>query len=235
MMRGRLCTHDGCETFLGKRNKSGLCGHHYQAARTINPNRKCAHCETVMRKASKTGLCAQCYANAQARVCDKCGCKFLNARKNSSGLCGVCHKTSPYIRQIPEDRIPDYYLLRQRGLTAQDAIEHINAGKPVARLRPQSAHVVPKVTTLEAVKIAGAAMQISPKDLLSDARFGHFVECRAVVVEAMRRQGVPYTQIGRRMGRDHSTIINLHRTFPKRAERNPSLLRVVDLILGAAA
>lgn len=232
-MRGRLCIHDGCATFVGKRNKSGLCGYHFQQARTVNPNRKCVHCETVMRRASKTGLCAQCYANAQAQVCGKCGCKFLNARKNSSGLCGACHRTSPYVRQIPEDRIPDYYLLRQRGLTAQQAIDHINSGQPV--IRKNGTLSTPKVSTLEAVRIAGAAMRISPKDLLSDARFGHFVECRAVVVEAMRRQGVPYTQIGRRMGRDHSTIINLHRTFPKRAERNPSLLRVVDLILGAAA
>lgn len=232
-MRGHLCLEHECQTYVGRGNKTGLCAKHFQKARTINPNRKCAHCDKVMRQASKTGLCAQCYMNSLAKICEKCGSKFVNARKTSSGLCQVCHRTSQYVRQIPDDRRPDFYLLRQRGMTGAEAVEFINSGRQV--VRAYSNHPPAKVTTLEAVKIAGDALNISPKDLLSDARFGHFVEARAAVVEAMCRQGVPYSQIGRRMGRDHSTIIHLHRTFPMRAQRNPALTRVVELIMEHAA
>lgn len=232
-MNRRRCSIDGCDATLCRVNKTGLCATHFQAARTINPDRICSHCDRVMRTSSRSGLCGDCYIRSQAKTCAKCGSKFRNARKVCSDLCLVCHRTSPFVRQIPDDRRPDFYLLRQRGLSAQEAVDHINYGLPV--VRKNSGFPPAKVTTLEAVRIAGDAMRISPKDVLSEARFSHFVECRSVVVEAMRRQGVPYTQIGRRMGRDHSTIINLHRTFAKRAERNPSLLRVVELIMERAA
>lgn len=72
------------------------------------------------------------------------------------------------------------------------------------------------------------AMNIDVPSILSDARWSHFVDARAVVVMAMRRRGASYSHIGRSIGCDHSSARHLAVTFDKRAARKPHLAALVE-------
>ncbi|OYZ44105.1 MAG: hypothetical protein B7Y31_02880 [Novosphingobium sp. 16-62-11] len=210
-----------------------MCAHHYNEKRRANM-RCCADCGKTLykrRTAPKDGLCQPCRTIRNARTCRECGAKHTDhARK--SGRCNICQRKSISLRsRIGEDRLRDYYLLRQRGMSRDQAVAHIEAGLPVVR---KIGNCVPKITTMHAVQMAGEALAITPEEILSTSRFTAAVDCRAIVAVVMSRNGVSLAQIGRRLNRDHTSILHLRQTFPKRAAQRPALAKIVETIMEAA-
>lgn len=60
---------------------------------------------------------------------------------------------------------------------------------------------------------AASIYEVSRAGLIGKRKFAELVRCRALITWALRslRPDLSYTQIGQRLGRDHTTIINLHR------------------------
>ena len=68
--------------------------------------------------------------------------------------------------------------------------------------------------------------------LCSPSRQGKLVAARAVFVRILRERGNSYPQIARRLKRDHSTVIHMHRTFDIRVKLHPEMLSVYETIKG---
>lgn len=227
------CAHADCKSLVVRRAPTGLCSAHYNAKRREGI-RSCEDCGTDLnRRKTRTDspVCFTCRVMRNAHTCSECGSKYSGKRR-MNGRCTPCVQKQPKIReQIGEDNLPDYYVLRKRGLTQQQAIDHISAGAPVIR-KYGSPRVT--ITTVQAVRMVGEALAISPDEILSESRFTRTVDCRAVVVTVMHRQGVSDCQIGKRLNRDHTSILHLRRTFEKRVTKRPILGTLVERILEAA-
>ena len=165
--------------------------------------------------------------------CKHDGCDKSIRSGQVTGLCKAHWYGS--MRKIPEGRARDYWWLQSRGMTKDEAIAHIEAGIPCERSVRIPTYGHRKVSTVDAVRLASAALKISARDVLEGSRFGFVVDCRSVVVQVMARQGMAYAEIGRRLKRDHSSIKHLDDTFAKRALKKPHLGRVVAEIMALAA
>lgn len=227
------CSHDGCETLVLRGSPTRTCAHHYNEMRRANM-RRCEDCGKTLYKrktAPKDGLCQPCRTVRNARTCVECGVVHTDP-KRKTGRCNICQRKSISIRaRIGEDKLSDYYLLRKRGMSRDEAVAHIDAGLPIVR---KFGGMVPKITTMQAVQMAGEALSITPEEILSTSRFTAAVDCRAIVAVVMSRNGVSLAQIGRRLNRDHTSIIHLRRTFPQRAAQRPVLAKIVETIMEAA-
>lgn len=58
----------------------------------------------------------------------------------------------------------------------------------------------------ELVACAAYLFDTTPRDLLQPSRHRHIVRARQAVWWVMRFHGIPYPRIGRRFGKDHSTV-----------------------------
>lgn len=230
------CAHEGCSSKVRRRNLSGLCIYHYNEQRALNSKTpRCSDCGNKLKSKLlkiKDGLCQCCRNARKVRTCSECGHKHMDPIRKS-GRCNACQRKKISLReQVGEDRLGDYYLLRSRGLDRDQAVAHLDAGLPVERkIRNGGA----KLTTMQAVRLVGEAMAITPDEILSASRFSRAVDCRAVVAVVMVNQGASLTQIGRRLNRDHTSILHLRRTFPQRAAKRPVLAKIVETILRVAA
>lgn len=108
-------------------------------------------------------------------------------------------------------------------------------GQPFWRTQPEPAPVQSAsaqqpgwISPSAVIRIAAALYDIEENELLSRRRNPRFEAARALVAWSLRAipaQPMSYPAIGRAMdGRDHSTIINLH--------RNAIRLRLTDLFFG---
>ena len=225
------CAHEGCRNIIRRGGPSGLCIHHYNEARAANV-RRCGDCGAVLRGRGNPTHCQPCRNVRAARPCSDCGQMHLG-RFRKSGRCNVCQRKSISIRaRIGDDNLRDYYLLRARGMERDQAIAHIEAGLPVDR---KIGGKVAKITTMKVVQMVGEALSITPDEILSESRYSGAVDCRAVVSVVMVDQGLSLAQIGRRLNRDHTSIMHLRRTFPKRVAKRPVLAKIVESILQVAA
>ncbi|ABD27445.1 hypothetical protein Saro_3010 [Novosphingobium aromaticivorans DSM 12444] len=224
------CAHDGCLAMVNSVSKTGLCRAHYDSRNSRRIN--CGHCGKRVR-GNKSGLCGPCYYRSASKRCVECSAAYSGPRRQC-GRCKECYQQSRWSSRVPQDRKYDYWILRGRKVPAPEAVARILAGEVVTvKKRPR---LFAKVTVPSnvALKKVADALRISEAEILSGSRFAETVDARSVVAEIMLRQGMSYPRVGRRLNRDHSSIINLHRKFPHRASRRPILAKLVDQILEAA-
>lgn len=77
------------------------------------------------------------------------------------------------------------------------------------------------------------SLGLTMNELLGPRRNQYIVDGRAVVVRALRnrnKQRWSFPNLGRLMGRDHTTLVSLDQGFDERAKRNPVLAELVDMI-----
>lgn len=71
---------------------------------------------------------------------------------------------------------------------------------------------------------------VHERDITGSARFRFVLNARFAVVKALHMRGWSYTEIGRLLDRDHSTIINACRKAQKLMDADPSYARKVKQI-----
>ena len=69
---------------------------------------------------------------------------------------------------------------------------------------------------------------VHPRDLVSDARFGFLMPARFALYKSMHMRGMAYTEIGRRCGRDRSTITHGAKRAEYMMEKDPDYARKVN-------
>lgn len=66
---------------------------------------------------------------------------------------------------------------------------------------------------------------------LDKRRTIHSADIKSVAAMLLRKRGMSFPMIARQLGyKDHTSVIHLCKTFPKRAERNPKLLEVLGIL-----
>lgn len=73
-----------------------------------------------------------------------------------------------------------------------------------------------------------AAFEMTPDDITGLNRQRIYVDARAALARILRIRGSSFPMIGKRMNRDHSSIVYLEQNFDIRAKRNPLIALVVD-------
>ena len=156
--------------------------------------------------------------------CRICG-KTLR-KTNKTGFCKI-HRATEW--RVPVDRLEDYRELTQtHRLHAQEALDIILSGQSLERIIKPTPKRNFSITSAQVIGEVSNALKISPKDIVSSGKWTHFVHARAVVAIVLHRAGLSYNQIGDRMNRDHSSVINAVRNFPKYVELNPQLAELAD-------
>jgi len=178
----------------------------------------CKVCNGPMSTRSVTGICAKHRVPSR-----KCECGKSIARDNVTGKCCMCLFPSNW---VPADRIADFeYLANLKGWTARKAAEHINAGLPVERRwKHNAAH---SIQSLALLKEIGAEMGVPVERIVGSGKSGRYVAARCVAAVVMRSRGMSFPQIGKRLGRDHSTIVNLTHRFDHYADARPRMREIV--------
>ena len=78
------------------------------------------------------------------------------------------------------------------------------------------------------VKEVAAAFEMTPADVLGECRQRVYVDARATLAKILHKRGSSYPMIGKRLNRDHSSIMNLLRGYDFRSKRNPLIALVVE-------
>lgn len=115
---------------------------------------------------------------------------------------------------------------RERELARLEAIraELLNAGNAIAGAdRP--------VLFQDLILAVAAAFEITPADIMGGCRERVYVDARTALAKILRLRGSSYPMIAKRMDRDHSTILNLLRTYDVRAKRAPLIADVVERLV----
>ena len=114
---------------------------------------------------------------------------------------------------------------------AQERIEAARA-RYEAALRAADAAKAAQVRMIgsEVIKAVAQLFMIEPCEMIADNRFERYVDARATVAQILRNRGLSYTQIGRIMKRDHSTIINLIAKLDRYKARNPMVDHVLAIV-----
>jgi hypothetical protein len=92
---------------------------------------------------------------------------------------------------------------------------------------------LPRAEFNTVVQQVAKSLGLSIDELLGPRRNQYIVDGRAVVVRALRnrnKQRWSFPNLGRHMGRDHTTLVALDQGFDIRAKRNPVLAELVDMI-----
>jgi hypothetical protein len=87
---------------------------------------------------------------------------------------------------------------------------------------------LPEPTGGDEIDRVGAMLSVSREEILGRVRTPHLVDARAAIAVLLRGQGKPFAEIGSILGRDHSSVMHLVRTFHQRAARCPALYLVVQ-------
>ncbi len=86
-----------------------------------------------------------------------------------------------------------------------------------------------------AVDAASLVGLIDRKTLLADCRFKHVSRVRQAAYLIARENGAAYCRIGKRMSREHSTVMQGCRAATARVAADPAYAAFVDRVRGAAA
>lgn len=92
---------------------------------------------------------------------------------------------------------------------------------------------IPQAEFTTVAQQVAKSLGLSMDELLGPRRNQYIVDGRAVVVRALRnrnKQRWSFPNLGRHMGRDHTTLVALDHCFNERARRNPVLADLVDMI-----
>lgn len=92
--------------------------------------------------------------------------------------------------------------------------------------------VRPRLTS-ETVRMVADLLGVAVDDIYGSSHLRQFVDARAVCARIFRHAGMSYPQIAKALNRkDHSTSINLIKTFNQRAAARPLLWDVYDAVRG---
>jgi len=179
--------------------------------------RNCKVCDAAISAQNVTGYCRTCYCRSREKprlLCEICGVEL--SWKSKTPRCGG-HRGNIYL--VPMDKWGDYDALRARGIRSADIVAHINAGKPVVYAK----HKKPVLNnaTIELAKDVADKLGLPVEGILSGSRLHRDTAARAVMVQVMLSKGLSLGAIGRRLGRHHSSIMNLRDQTPKYIKRNP--------------
>lgn len=214
----KVCTHKGCKSRIQNNSVSGLCLAHYNAARA-RVKRFCAGCgDAPILTKNKSGLCQVCHNKARARtprLCCECGIEIQKDSKTGRCMFCVTEYLYPQMRKCAHAGCRK--TIQQTNVSGLCSQHRYNRRKPV---------LTDKTTLV--VRSVGEAMGIHPRDILGLSQCEEIVEARAVVATILRRGGMSYPRIGERLGRDHSSVLNLVRRIPVYAERNPLVTEVLE-------
>jgi chromosomal replication initiation ATPase DnaA len=83
---------------------------------------------------------------------------------------------------------------------------------------------------IEAARLFGT----TERDILSPSRFHRHVRPRWAVAYVLHLRGVHYAEIGRRLGRDHTTILHCVRNMPRRLAGDERLAEATDTLINCA-
>lgn len=83
----------------------------------------------------------------------------------------------------------------------------------------------------EIIHQCAEVFNVHPRDLLSHSRFEFLLGPRFALYAALRQRGSTYSQIGRWLNRDHSTVIYGIRRSEWIAERNPDYAAKIDYLV----
>lgn len=101
--------------------------------------------------------------------------------------------------------------------------------------KPQGSTLFPA----ELVARVAAGFGLTHADIVGEQRFGLIIDARATAAVLLRERGLSYPNVGKHLGgRDHSSIVNAVRKFPRYQERNRMVAVVYAanrLPIGAAA
>ncbi len=216
--KARHCQADGCNVTLHVDTKGNLCSSHFQASRK-KPLRFCTQCQGEVSHANTTGICAKCRCKDTHR-CTQCNKRL--SRDNRTGKCMGCLY---YTGRIPKDRIDDYLLMRSRLGRAKKAYEWIVSGKPVT---PVASYRPPTKTAKEVIAFVSSEMSVPIEGIIGRSHEHRFLPARVVIIEALVRCGMSFTQIGRRLNRHHTTILHYSKTiYPKLAANDAMIERII--------
>jgi hypothetical protein len=148
------------------------------------------------------------------RRCADCG-SALNERRNTTGRCIHCVRAflHPNTKRCSVCKVG----LDRKNASGLCAEHRIRIRE--AKLDTPTRALIAKVARL---------MKVKAEDVLSRSHETAPVEARCVVATVMRRRGQSLQLIGRRLGRDHSSIKHLIDNFPKYAARNPLVAETLE-------
>lgn len=86
--------------------------------------------------------------------------------------------------------------------------------------------LTPKIRDI-AVSTAAKAFDVSPRDIMSDCRLKHISCARQYAMWLLREFGYSFPQIGRGLGRDHTTVISGVLAHQKRVEEDEHIRELV--------
>lgn len=72
---------------------------------------------------------------------------------------------------------------------------------------------------------------IHPRDVVSNHRYSFILPARFALCYALRANGLSYKAIGRRLHRDHSSVIHACRRAEEMMERDPGYTRKVEALV----
>tara|TARA_R110000868_G_scaffold410473_1_gene698590 strand:+ start:924 stop:1559 length:636 start_codon:yes stop_codon:yes gene_type:complete len=130
--------------------------------------------------------------------------------------------------------LAEKHLDQQRTVDRENRIERAQkAAKRVQAVRlatlARNLSTMPKpVLFPDLLNGVAAAFKITPDDITGIDRRRLYVDARAALVRILRQRGSSFPMIGKRLNRDHSSIIYLEQTFDIRAKRNPLIALVVE-------
>lgn len=187
--------------------------------------KRCTICNDPLSSTNKSGLCMWHRVRRNRCVCQDCGHAFVH--KNARKTCEACSRKRYPFLTVPADRMGDYRTLRDYGFAPADAAAYVVTGAPLPS--PPPSRRIPAITAREAIDAVAALTDI-PADQITGARQTRPVMvARSAVAFVLRREGMSFTAIGRRLGnRDHTTVINMVRRWPVLAAAHPSLAREAE-------
>lgn len=124
-------------------------------------------------------------------------------------------------------RLDDLIDLR-RQIDAEIERERVNAARATKLRRTALVAISRGSWTTRVFSAVCQHYDVSGDDVLSDARARYVINARHVAIWLMRDAGRTYSEIGREMGRDHTSVIHACR----RVEGRPDLLAVAAEIRG---
>ena len=121
-----------------------------------------------------------------------------------------------------EDWQPRTFVPKAKPRRVRDYIR-ISEFAPEKREEPQNPFLQTWRLTRALAESVARDFDISPSEIMGDRKFNRLVDARSVVINLLARKGHPYAEIGRRLGKDHSTIIHACRHFDIYQRRNDTV------------
>lgn len=173
----------------------------------------CAHkgCRVRIHATNTSGYCQMHYNQVcrPPRGCDRCSKKIQ--RQSKTGMCQAC-LLAQFAATAPVCAHPQCTTILPR----KPHRRYCNAHREGRKLRAPMLNSA----TAETIRQVATRFNFQPADVISRNRWEPLVHARAAVCIILRQRGLSYNQIGRRLGMDHSSVMNLIARAPVYAARS---------------